>query len=81
MTDMRKRKNLIKIIVAVYIFLMLILFLFVDGFFKATLAFIFTILFLVANAILWRCPYCKQHLGRIDDSGPYCQHCGQNIYE
>ncbi len=29
--------------------------------------------------VLWRCPHCGQHPGRIDGKPKFCPHCGKKL--
>ena len=33
----------------------------------------------VFERLFWKCPHCGNFLGRLDDKGKYCRHCGKEI--
>ena len=44
------------------------------------LSFILLIAFIILWFLLWRCPHCSEHLGRMG-SYKYCKHCGKELYK
>lgn len=32
-----------------------------------------------AGRVLWRCPHCGAHLGRVDDAPKFCRSCGHKL--
>lgn len=82
MLNMTKRKRLIYSLMAA-VFVLLIPVFALSGIAQMVfivLIFVMTALFFAAWIILWRCPHCGHHLGRIDDSGRYCRYCGKELY-
>ena len=33
----------------------------------------------IFQRMFWKCPFCGKFLGRLDDKGKYCRHCGKEI--
>jgi len=37
------------------------------------------ILLMILNVVCWRCPHCRSHLGKLDITIKYCNHCGGKL--
>ena len=43
------------------------------------IAIILAVVYAIVSRMLWRCPYCRDSLGRIDERKTYCPHCGKYL--
>lgn len=80
--NMKHKKTLLEALSIITVFFSLISFTMSDSFIIIFIIISLAFLFIttITHIVLWRCPYCKSFLGRVD-FGTHCKYCGKELYD